>query len=174
MDKNVNPRTRALVMTALLAALGCAATLAVRVPSPTGGYLNLGDTVVLLGAFLLGGAYGAAAGALGPALADLIGGYAVYVPATFVIKALMALTASAVYRALGRRAAASIAAGVLAGLWMTLGYWLYDGLLARSLGGALAGVPSNLVQAAASAAAAAALAAALRRVRAVRELFPKL
>ena len=36
MDKNVNPRTRALVMTALLAALGCAATLAVRVPTLAG------------------------------------------------------------------------------------------------------------------------------------------
>ena len=46
-------RTRLLVMTALFAALGCAATMVVKIPSPTGGYMNLGDTVVLLGAFLL-------------------------------------------------------------------------------------------------------------------------
>ena len=50
---------------ALFAALSCAATLAIRIPSPTGGYMNLGDTVVLLGAYLLGGGFGAAAGGSG-------------------------------------------------------------------------------------------------------------
>ena len=47
-------RVRTIVTTALLAALACAATMVIHVPSPTGGYMNLGDTVVLLGAFLLG------------------------------------------------------------------------------------------------------------------------
>ena len=94
--KNLLYRTRALVMTALLAALACVATLVIRIPSPTGGYMNLGDTIVLLGAYLLGGAYGAAAGAVGPALADLISGYMVYVPATLVIKAVMALIATGI------------------------------------------------------------------------------
>ena len=41
-------RTRMVVMTAAFAALACAATMVVKVPSPTGGYMNLGDTVVLL------------------------------------------------------------------------------------------------------------------------------
>ena len=52
-EKNISYQTRALVMTALLAALSCVATLVIRIPSPTGGYMNLGDTVVLLGAYLL-------------------------------------------------------------------------------------------------------------------------
>ena len=65
-------QTRALVMTGLFAALGCVATLVLQIPSPTGGYLNLGDTVVILGAYLLGPALGAAAGGVGPALADLL------------------------------------------------------------------------------------------------------
>ena len=43
-------RTRLLAMTALFAALGCVATTVIKVPSPTGGYMNLGDTAVLLGA----------------------------------------------------------------------------------------------------------------------------
>lgn len=64
--------------------------------------MNLGDTVVLLGAYLLGGAYGATAGGIGPALADLISGYTAYVPATLVIKTLMALLAAAIYRASGK------------------------------------------------------------------------
>ena len=83
---DVQDRTRMLVQAGALAALGCAATMVLRIPSPTGGYLNLGDAVVLLGAYLLGPAWGALAGGIGPALADLLAGYAAYVPATLVIK----------------------------------------------------------------------------------------
>ena len=79
---------RLLALTGLFAALGCAGTMVIQVPSPTGGYMNLGDAVVILGAWLLGPAYGAAAGGVGPAMADLLSGYAVYVPATLVIKAV--------------------------------------------------------------------------------------
>ena len=70
-------RTKLLVMTALFAALGYVATRVLMVPSPTGGYMNLGDTVVLLGAYLPGPVSGAVAGGIGPALADLLSGYAV-------------------------------------------------------------------------------------------------
>mgnify|MGYP000927516764 CR=1 FL=1 len=41
-------RTRMVVMAAAFAALACVATMVVKVPSPTGGYMNLGDTVALL------------------------------------------------------------------------------------------------------------------------------
>ena len=167
-------RTRAMVMTALLAALSCAATMAIRIPSPTGGYMNLGDTVVLLGAYLLGGAYGAAAGAIGPALADLFSGYMTYVPATLVIKALMAMIAAGIYSACGRRGWSLVLAGCAAELWMVAGYWLYDGFLVHSLAGSLAGVPSNLVQAAFGVAGSWALTLALRRAKPVRERFPRL
>ena len=71
---DVQDRTRMLVQAGALAALGCAATMVLRIPSPTGGYLNLGDAVVLLGAYLLGPAWGALAGGIGPALADLLVG----------------------------------------------------------------------------------------------------
>ena len=94
-------QTRMLVMAGLFAALGCVATMVLQVPSPTGCYMNLGDTVVILGAYLLGPVYGAIAGGVGPALADLLSGYGVYVPATLVIKALMGLTAAQLYQALG-------------------------------------------------------------------------
>lgn len=60
-------RTRMVVMAAAFAALACVATMVVKVPSPTGGYMNLGDTVVLLGGYLLGPAWGALAGSIGPA-----------------------------------------------------------------------------------------------------------
>lgn len=174
-------QTRMAVMTGLLAALGCVATLLLQVPSPTGGYLNLGDTVVLLGAYLLGPLYGAAAGGLGPALADLLSGYGTYVPATLVIKALMAFLAAALYRAAGKQGMALWAAAAEA--VMVAGYWLFDALLAFSAGGgafgvclagSAAGIPGNVVQGAFGAAAATLLAMALRKNAFVRERFPRL
>lgn len=43
-----------LVFAALFAALSCAATMVIRIPTPIGGYIHAGDAVVLLSAFLLG------------------------------------------------------------------------------------------------------------------------
>ena len=99
MEQRMEPemeRTRMLVMAGLFAALGCAATMVLQVPSPTGGYLNLGDAVVLLGAYLLGPVYGAVAGGVGPALADLLSGYTAYVPGTLVIKGAFGAAASTI------------------------------------------------------------------------------
>ena len=163
-------RTRMMVMTAAFAALACVATMVIKVPSPTGGYMNLGDTVVLLGGYLLGPAWGALAGSIGPALA------AIYAPATLVIKAVMAVLAAACWQAFGRgRGPLGLAAcGVVGELPMVLGYWLYDGMLMGSLTGAAAGIPSNLVQAAFGIAASTLLAAALGRSAYVRREFPRL
>lgn len=182
-DSGARPaeQTRTLVMAGLFAALGCVATLLLQVPSPTGGYLNLGDTVVILGAYLLGPVFGAVAGGVGPALADLLSGYAIYVPATLVIKAAMGLLAAVLYRTAGRRG--MVLCGGAAEAVMVAGYWLFDGLLAFSAGGgslgicltgSAAGIPGNLVQAAFGIAASTLLAMALRRSRYVREQFPSL
>lgn len=172
---------RLLALTGLFAALGCVGTMVLQVPSPSGGYMNLGDAVVILGAWLLGPVYGAIAGGVGPAMADLLSGYAVYVPATLAIKAVMALTAAGLYRALKRRGLLLCAAA--AEVPMVLGYWLFDGALAALSGGGTlglcltagaAGIPSNLVQGAFGAAASTLLALALRRSGYVRKQFPNL
>lgn len=166
--------TRTLVMTSLLAALACVATMVIKVPSPTGGYMNLGDTVVLLSAYLLGPAWGAVAAGLGSALADLFSGYTAYVPATLLIKALMAAAAALIYAAMRKRAAALFVGSLAAEAIMVAGYWLYDGLLTGSLAASAAGIPSNLVQSALGIAASTALAVSLRRSEYVHREFPRL
>ena len=174
---------RMLVLTGLFAALSCTATLVLQVPSPTGGYMNLGDTMVILGAYLLGPAAGAAAGGIGPALADMISGYAVYAPATLAIKACMALTAAALYRRLGRRVWGPAVCAAAAEAPMVAGYWIFDGLMMLASGGeglwlclagAAAGIPSNLAQASFGVAASTALVLSLRKSRAIRGRFPAL
>ncbi|MBQ1334585.1 MAG: ECF transporter S component, partial [Clostridia bacterium] len=63
-------RVKRIIMVSLFAALVCVATMVIRIPSPTGGYINPGDAVVLLAAFLLGPIWGAVAAAIGSSLAD--------------------------------------------------------------------------------------------------------
>ena len=45
-----------IVITALFAALACVATMIIKVPTVgTNGYVNIGDTIVLLSAWMIGG-----------------------------------------------------------------------------------------------------------------------
>lgn len=72
MNMNTNPKK--LVMTALFAALACAATMSIRIPTPgTGGYIHPGDAIVILSGVILGPAYGLLAAGIGSAMADLLG-----------------------------------------------------------------------------------------------------
>ena len=169
-EKTMNPLLR-LVMTGVLMALACVATMVIQIPSPTHGYMNLGDCVVLLSGCLLGPVYGAVAGGVGSALADLLSGYAVYVPGTLVIKAVMAALAGGLYR----RSRKLLPVGaVLAELVMIVGYWLYDGFLMGSLAGSAAGIPSNIIQGLFGGVCGVALVAALSRVPQIRKWFPGL
>ena len=75
-----------MAQTGLLTALVCAATMVIRIPTPNGGYVNIGDALVLLSGWMLGPVYGFFAAGVGSALADLLWGYGAYVPGTLIIK----------------------------------------------------------------------------------------
>ena len=129
---------------------------------------------MLLGAYLLGPVWGAVAGGVGPALADLLSGYTAYVPVTLVIKGIMGLTAGLLYKALREKPWGVPVCGIVGEIPMVMGYWLYDAWLLRSFAGSAAGLPSNFVQAAFGVAASTLLAVALRRSSYVRRQFPSL
>ena len=89
-----NNNLKRLVLAALFAALACVATMSIRIPTPgTNGYIHPGDAIVILSGVILGSVWGFLAGGISSALSDLIGGYFMYVPVTFVIKGLIALIA---------------------------------------------------------------------------------
>lgn len=93
--------THRLVYTSLMICLILLGTIVFRIPVPmTQGYVHLGDAMVFLGVMLLGRKQGAAAAALGSALADVLGGYAFWAPWTLAIKFAMAfVTGSIIERA---------------------------------------------------------------------------
>ena len=141
--------TYKIVISSLFAALICVATMLIKIPSPLKGYINLGDGIVLLAAWVLPLPYGLVAAGLGSALADLFSGYVVYAPATFVIKALMAVVACSCYKLFTKKAKSTISrifSGILAELVMILGYFLFEGVLYGFVP-SLVNIPANAVQA---------------------------
>lgn len=141
-------RTQRFVMASLLAALTCVVTMMIKVPSPLKGYLNLGDCVVLIAGWMLSPMYGFLAAGLGSALADLFAGYVTYVPATFVVKGVMALVAFYGYKLMHRKLGnltARIISGTIAEIVMIMGYFLFEGFL-YGFEPSLVNIPANAVQ----------------------------
>ena len=141
-----------IVLTALFAALVYVATSIIRYPTfGTQGYINIGDSIVLLSAWLIGGVYGGLAAGIGSALADLLAQYVTYVPGTFIIKFLMALVAYLIFTALKKtninKVVAYIVSGVVAELIMVFGYFLYESTILGFGLAAAASIPSNAIQA---------------------------
>lgn len=144
-------KTKKLVMAALLAAFTCVTTMIITVPSPLKGYLNLGDSVVLLSGWLLSPAYGFLAAGLGSAMADIFSGYVIYAPATFVIKGLMAFVACIGFKSLSKfmnNRLSRIISGAAAEVLMVVGYFIFEGFMYGFLPSAV-NIPANSVQGAA-------------------------
>lgn len=143
-----NKKLTKLVICGMFAAITCVATMVIQIPSPMSGYVNLGDCVVLLGAFLLGPVYGAVAGGVGSMLADLISGYVIYVPGTLIIKALMGLVAGIIFVRLKNKNTylSLVSSGIAAELIMIAGYFLYAMLILGNGLSAAASIPGNVVQ----------------------------
>ena len=137
---------KTLVITVFAAAVA-ALTLFFRIPMPaTGGYLNLGDIVIIFAGLRLGPVVGAGAGALGSAAADLIGGYAAFLPITLVAKGLEGWLPGIIGHRSTSRGRAFTGAAIGAGA-MVLGYfvgeWLMPGI---GLEIAVAGLPGDVLQ----------------------------
>ena len=164
-----------MILTAMFAALVCVSTIVIQIPSPMGGYVNLGDALVLMSGFLLGPIYGGAAAGIGSALADLITGYAHYVPGTLVIKLLIAVVAALVNRALNSAASGMkepvryIIAGIPGEIIMVVGYLFYAWVCLSRGAGAIASVPGNIAQAVAGIVIAAVLTPLVLKPKEIRE-----
>lgn len=135
--------TKRIVYTALSTAMVAALTMFPQIPVGKG-YIHLGDSMIILSAFILG-LYAVPAAAIGSALADIVTGYAIYSPATFIIKGAMAFVAYLIIRKkesfLSLLLGALLCEAIMAG-----GYFLCD-LLLFGFSVALTSLPFSLVQA---------------------------
>lgn len=103
------------IFTALTAAL----TYLVHIPSPTGGYTHIGDTVIYLSALLFGPVVGLVVGAVGPLIADLLVGY----PRWYVTIIAHGLQGYIAGFGRGKRLKTQVMLIVIAGLLMSFTYF---------------------------------------------------
>ena len=112
------------------------------------GFMNLGDAVIFLAAYLIGPAAILPA-AIGSALGDLLAGYPIYIVPTFVIKGLMALiTALIINRRSGKKITfmKRLTAGLASEALMIAGYFAFE-LFLYGLTAAAGSILFNLIQA---------------------------
>lgn len=161
MGKN---NTHEVTKLSILIALTVIMTMVVSIPIVGGnGYVNLGDMVIFLAALMLGKKSAFLVGGLGSFLADLLLGFGIYAPASFIIKGLEGFIAGyLIEKKLGGRY--PILATIVAGLWMAFGYYIFEIFLYGSKG-ALASVPANLAQGVLGALASIILYTALKKTK---------
>ena len=159
-------RLRLAVTSALFAALTFVGTFIIKVPTVTNGYIQPGDGFVILSGVFLGPLWGGLAAGFGSMLSDLIAGYITYVPATFIIKALVAVIASGLTALLQKfmqnkkNVVPVITGGVVGEIFMVIAYFVFETFLAvftatggftassfnAALAASAAGIPANIIQ----------------------------
>jgi len=171
--------SKSLAFTAVFAALCCIGTVIIAIPLPVG-YFNVGDVFVLLAGWCLGPIYGPIAAGVGSALADIVSGFPLYVPATFFIKgidAFLAYMICSLFKKCFQKEAFDFLPRIFSAFFsesiMVAGYLLYDGIL-YGFSAALGGVFGNLIQGICCGILATLTVTVLYHTKSVRKLFPSL
>lgn len=122
-----NNKFKKSIFTALMIAIIFISANLIKIPT-LGGFVHLGDCMVLLSAVLLGKKYGALASGIGMALVDLYSGYIVWAPFTFLIKTLMAYIAGSLLENNHRKN--YIIPFLVSGIFMVIAYFLSGAIIA--------------------------------------------
>lgn len=138
-----------LIYAAVFAALIFVVT-AIIPPLPIGtlGYAHLGDGLIFIAAALLDAPYAIFAAVLGGSLSDLLspyGSYAMWLPATIIIKGLTALAFTSKKRRM--ICVRNIVALFISTVLCSGGYYLYEAVvIAKNFASPLISIPFNLMQ----------------------------
>lgn len=138
LNNSIRNMTRTAVLTAMVFVL----TAYLHIPVGNG-YVHLGDGLIYLSACILPLPYGLFVGVVGAGLADCLSGFALWAPATAVIKALTVLAFRRGDKLLYLR---NIIALFVACILCAGGYYLYEALLYSNFVSPVASIPGNLMQ----------------------------
>ena len=139
--------TRELCLTAIMSAVVFFMTFVPKIPIPLG-YAHLGDAAIFLLIVFSGKREGIWAGCIGSALADFLGGFALWIGPTLLIKYLMAITFVLLLDKSNDwlKAMRTFVALVAACLVMAAGYMLFGALLYDSFAAGLSSAPGLLLE----------------------------
>lgn len=136
-------RIKLMCLSGVFAAAVFVLTAYFHIPSHTG-YTHIGDGAIYLAACLLPTPYAAAVGAIGALLSDCLTGYAMWAPASVIIKAAAVLFFSCRKEKIicaGNILALLPASGLCIG-----GYYLYEALITGNFAAPAAGIPGYITQ----------------------------
>ncbi len=136
---------------AVLTAVTTVFTMIIRIPvTPTRGYINLGDVAIFFTALTFGPFTALAAGGLGTALADILGGYAQWAPITFFAHGVQGLVIGFIFKMVKKEKAAgfmlSLFFSFLLGTLIMAGTYFLTGGLMYGFGAAATEIPGNILQ----------------------------
>lgn len=145
-------RTFNLILTSMLIALVFVATLLLNIKLPitaNGGLVHLGTAMLFIVSILFGPKKGAAAGAVGMGLFDLVSGWTLWAPFTFLIRGLQGYIVGKVAWSRGHNGNSfgfNLLGTIISTPFMIAGYYLCEAILFRSWIIPLASIPGDIVQ----------------------------
>ncbi|MBO3443264.1 ECF transporter S component [Clostridium sp. CCUG 7971] len=144
--------TRDLVETSLLIVLVFIATKFINIKLPisiNGGLIHLGNTMLFISAIVFGKKKGAISGAFGMALFDLVSGWTMWAPFTFIVRGIMGYIIGSISWSSGKcgnNTVTNIFAIIISGIWMLVGYYITEVILYGNLTVPLTSIPGNITQ----------------------------
>lgn len=144
--------TKTIVQTALLTALVFLATSFINIRLPflsNGGLVHLGTAMLYIVAIVFGKKKGAIAGSFGMAIFDLLSGWALWAPFTFVIRGIMGYMIGSIAWSKnkeGNNLITNIVAMILSGVWMIIGYYITEVILYGNWVAPIASIPGDITQ----------------------------
>ena len=143
-------KTKVLVINALFIALTLVATMFINIKLPimgNGGLIHLGNVPLFIAAFVYGKKTGAIAGAFGMGLFDLISGWALWAPFTFIIVGAMGFLAGLISEKVpGKRVLVNTLAVAVALIIKIVGYYFTEVILYGNWILPLGSIPGNVMQ----------------------------
>ncbi|MFD1359627.1 ECF transporter S component [Fictibacillus halophilus] len=143
-------KTQILVINALFVALTLVATMFINLKLPiagNGGLIHLGNVPLFIAAFVFGRKTGAIAGAFGMGLFDLISGWTIWAPFTFIIVGAMGYVAGLIAEKVpGKRAIVYSIAVIAALLIKIVGYYFAEVVLYSNWIAPFGSIPGNVLQ----------------------------
>lgn len=144
-------RVKDIVITGLLIALVFIATTFINFRSPVsvGGLIHLGNTMLFMSAIVFGKNKGAIAGAFGMGLFDVMSGWMIWAPFTFVVRGVMGYIIGYIANTKGRNGTSlfwNMVAIIIAGMWMLIGYYATEVILYGHYLLPIKSIPGNIVQ----------------------------
>ena len=144
--------TREIAISGLLIAMVFIATMFINIRLPisiNGGLIHFGNVILFTVSIVFGKKKGAIAGAFGMGLFDILSGWALWAPFTFVIRGVMGFLIGSISNYNGKNGSSfffNLLAIVVSGIWMIAGYYVTEGILYGNWVAPVTSIPGNIAQ----------------------------